>query len=145
MSKVGQTCMMCLLALVLVPTMASAEDIITVYDAADNFSITNGNPNGAWTYGGIGWWLAFHAYDTPGTRSFGGSGLDIWYQAARGVDPGVYYNATASSLTDFGATLAPGDLALDAYLGDDTSWGWPTVRWTAPEACVIDIAATWIN
>jgi len=57
----------------------------------------------------------------------------------------VYYNATASSLTDFGATLAAGDLALDDYLGGDTAWGWPTVRWTAPAAGIIDIAATWIN
>lgn len=106
-----------------------------VYDYAADFSITNGNPNGVWSYGakrkdGNGkptgefvpfdttqssWYLHWYTGNTEG-NTFGG---ETWKNISGGTQYGIPHNSVS--------------LNGDAY---STS----TARWTAPGDGMIDLA-----
>jgi hypothetical protein len=78
----------------------------TVYNAATDYSITHGNPNGVWSYG----WMpsdfsGFNAFTNTVNTLF-----DQWYTPGMSGDgtPAVGYNGTASSA--YG--VAPGQVTL---------------------------------
>jgi hypothetical protein len=130
-----------LVALVL--GLAASVQADVTYNAAADFSITNGNPNGAWSYGT----QTDAGVFTAATRSRdwtarGFSDIQAW---DAGVDdPSVTFNSTNAPLTAFGFTWAPKSLAEDGYGTNGTS-GWSTVRWTAPATALYDIAATFTD
>lgn len=121
---------------------ACAEAETVVYNAADDFSLTNGNPNGAWSYGwcdtGVGP-SVFNPYTTPTTwsgRDPSTPGIDTWTWSG-GYDSSITHNGTSDSLSVFGFTWASNALGLDSYGGSS-----PIVRWTASQAGAVDVAAT---
>jgi len=132
-----------LLMVLALPCVASAWDLV------DDFSITNGNPNGVWSYG-------YYAGGAGGTWTLyddtGDSGTLInWF-----VDPGdtdahgnVNLNYTANTFTQPGWTPGmswrPGQLCVMTpyWFGapDDN----PAVRFTAPATGSYEITANWEN
>jgi len=89
-----------------------------VWDLADDFSIENGNPNGAWSYG---WaptdFSAFYLEPNSSYTAFGGS--PIWYGVAS-----IWKNTTTVD-ADF---VPVGWVALHPGEGEQPS----IARWTAP-------------
>jgi hypothetical protein len=108
------------LAAMLAATSAGAE--LLTWNAATDFSISNGNPNGAWSYGGLAnlhtsTFQAFTAFNSLANGS-----CPEWYVAADGRV--IWKNTTASSA--YG--VAPGQLSLQPGSNQQPS----VVRWTAP-------------
>jgi hypothetical protein len=88
-----------------------------IWDPTAEFSITNGNPNGVWTYG----WMdlgfsTFTPYTTHGTNN--------WYGWGGDQTPTVWLNDTGT--TAYG--VPPGDLSIHPGNGTEPS----VLRWTAP-------------
>lgn len=112
-----------MLTLLLFAVLGSSVSAIT-WDAIGDFSITNGNPNGAWTYGteplGFGTFITYLFGDnTP-------AGNPGWYgwSGHEGHPPEVWYNAQSGNV--YG--VPPGYLSL--HPAPDTA---PSIiRWTAP-------------
>lgn len=118
-----------------------AQATTITYDAATNFSIANGNPNGEWSYGlmsGITPFSAFTAANDWTARDY--AGIESWTTSG-GWDPAVTHNSTGSEIVAFGFTWAPYTLGLDNFYCSD-QLGFTTVRWTAPSAGLCNIAAT---
>ena len=89
----------------------------TTWNATDEFSIANGNPNDVWTYGYMdSGWTAFTAY----TQN---NGTDGWYVS--GIDSWIWLNNRGSE--QYG--VPEGWLALSPGTGGED----PVLRWTAPE------------
>ncbi len=126
------------------PCVASAWDLV------DDFSITNGNPNGVWSYG-------YYAGGAGGTWTLydgtGDSGTLInWFVAPGDTDGhgNVNKNYTANTFTQDtwapGMSWRPGQLCVmapySAYwnpnYNDDSA-----VRFTAPATGSYDIVANW--
>jgi hypothetical protein len=109
------------------------------YDAAAEFSTTN-NPNGVWSYG----WSstlasAFNLYSYNG-KIIPGKNLDLWVDPTHVASycPNVLHNATASTITFSSARWKPGQLSFHPGSNGEYSH----VRWTAPNAGIFNIAAT---
>jgi len=91
------------------------------WDLANDFSTTNGNPNGAWTYGynaGSG----FTAFDSVNSGA--------WVYSGAGYGGAFIYKNLANYLA-YG--IYPGEVSLEADNGT------PEVRWTAPTSGVYTI------
>ncbi len=84
----------------------------TVYDANADFSVTNGNPNGVWTYG----WAAavadlpagLHIYSDEGTAPFGNGDFQRWF------DINNLYENTPTVVKNFGADYDNGNIVIPA-------------------------------
>jgi hypothetical protein len=107
------------------------------YDISNDFSLTNGNPNGVWTYGyetTLG--SALINYDKPSVIG----GLQFWQSTAVQVanDPTDFNNQTNSPIT-FGSFTLPANTAafhpgeLDQY---------SVYRFTAPTAGIYNLSTT---
>ncbi len=91
-----------------------------VYDATADFSITNENPNGAWSYGWMPTDFSQFNLDTVcENRSHG----PVWVRVSGGW-PGIWKNTTGS--TAWG--VPPGFISIDPGLGEEPS----ILRWTSP-------------
>ena len=78
-----------------------------IYDAVADFSITNGNPNGVWSYGYGTPGAAPILYDSTTTSCAGISGLDCWYAAAENAN-----NLPAVGRNDTGAPIITGTVDI---------------------------------
>jgi len=98
------------------------------YDVTADFSTTNGNPNGVWTYG----WEA-----TGGTtfNTYTSNGSNYWAGFLTGDgNPSIYKNLSGGTIHG----LAPGQLAL--HPGPS---GQPSIaRWTAPAGIAPSISVS---
>ncbi|MHB9036890.1 MAG: carboxypeptidase-like regulatory domain-containing protein [Armatimonadota bacterium] len=94
----------------------------TYWSAEPDFSISNGNPNGVWSYGQE----SFTLYTRPGTETFG---LE-WWKPASGDDPNVTHNPTDGIMTAYGSNWPAHSLALHPGFSGEKS----VVRWNAPLA-----------
>ncbi|MDD5705351.1 MAG: VCBS repeat-containing protein, partial [Kiritimatiellae bacterium] len=94
----------------------------TVYDPTGDFSITNGNPNGVWTYG---WMDTSFTSFTPFTKVTMGSGgvNPQWYGWHTDSTPCLWLNKTTGTISD----NPPGWLALHPGPGSEPA----VLRWTA--------------
>jgi hypothetical protein len=103
-----------------------------IYDAAADFSITNGNPNGVWSYG----YLApdtttpLNLYTTTHTNYQGGPGWIGWNNplVGNGTNPSAWKNTTGVTETVGTVQLQPGQLVEHPGPSDEEA----VVRWTAP-------------
>jgi hypothetical protein len=87
-----------------------------VWNPTTDFSLTNGNPNGVWTYG----WM-----DTAFTTFYSDTGFpSVWEGYAGSNGPLIWLNGSASTLNGD----PPGDIALHPGPGTQPS----ILRWTAP-------------
>jgi hypothetical protein len=122
-----------LLALAIFVSM-SMSAMATTYDAATDFSMTNGNPNGAWTYG----WSssltsALNVYSHPYVD---GSGNQVWddpNHVSLGA-PSVFNNPTNNQQ----GTLPPHTAGFHPGSADEFSH----YLWTAPTSGAFSISAT---
>lgn len=114
----------------LVATAASA----AVFDLASDFSVSNGNPNGVWSYGQLDTlsspftpWVISGISEAPYAPS------EFWHSSDPGdSNPTVWHNLTSE--TFFG--IQPGEVSLHP----GSSGQGATVRWTAP---VGDVGVTY--
>jgi hypothetical protein len=135
-----------LIAVIIVAGCLSAQASV-ISNVADDFSIANGNPNGAWTYGKYTGGVdssTFVAYDTSGTNIGIAAGLQ-WWRSGSASDPCATYNPTSATITDdddAGAhawgdiAWAPGAFAVSPANGPSVA------RWTASTAGIVDWTAT---
>ncbi len=112
-----------------------------IYDAAADFSLTNGNPNGVWTYG--------YRPSTPGSAltvfpnsAVQPNGLSAWFDAAYNPlgTPSFAANLTASPVYGAGMTWPPGRLSFHPSPIHDA-----VLRWTSPSRGEWDISALFIG
>jgi hypothetical protein len=110
-----------------------------VFNAADDFSITNGNPNGVWSYGfetTLGG--AFTLYTANSTTTFGNPNFNSWRGNIGGDGtPLVLKNTASTNQQGTGANLNGGELALHPGPGGQIS----IVRLTAPGAATYSLSA----
>ena len=104
----------------------------TVYDAATDFSISSGNPNGVWTYGYGVPGSSFTAFSQTGTACFE-SGFSCW--SSNGYVPLIGVNTNAFTETGGTHAFPAGAMVLHPAYGV-TSGGpnWAILRWTAPSS-----------
>ena len=88
-----------------------------VWNPTSDFSTTNGNPNGVWTYG---WMDTGFTTFTPYTNH----GANNWYGWGSDQSPAVWLNTSTS--TSYG--VPPGYLSIHPGNGTEPS----ILRWTAP-------------
>ena len=129
-------CVACCVGLLLF-VQAGIANATVVYNANDDFSLTNGNPNGVWTYGQTDFAKVYPG--TPGyvmttpwnwesrTDGNGPVNIDAWGMAG-GADPQVTHNGSGAPISDFGCTWGANDIVLDCYGGA------AIVQWKAPVA-----------
>jgi len=122
------------------------EDVVA--DVAKDFSITNGNPNGPWTYGqittNINSQYTLTKYNTGitvniTTANGGTMPLKVWRSGSTS-DPGVHYNPNDDPIytsDPFGSFWPPHTFSF--HPGGTGQYS--TVRWTAPAAGTYDISA----
>jgi hypothetical protein len=127
------------------PSFAQADTAL--YSANDDFSITNGNPNGVWSYGyrsasGASSFSAALYADT--TTHPNNAGCITWSDTHG--DPNILYNPTT---TNFGSPdvwggwyANAGAIVLNPAALEYRTTPQMGVRWTAPEAGTIVIANT---
>jgi hypothetical protein len=114
---------------VVVAVSAAAMARAETWDVAKDFSITNGNPNGAWSYGYSVGFSQFTADTTEGMVANGGVCPD-WGPSNQYGD--IWKNTT--STTSFG--VAPGQVSLSAgYAANAVD----VVRWTAPRDMTVEV------
>jgi hypothetical protein len=77
------------------------------YDAVADFSTTNGNPNGVWSYGYGTPGAAPTLYDSTTTSCAGITGLDCWYSSAENAS-----NLPAVGLNETGAPIISGTVVI---------------------------------
>ncbi len=137
--------MLALLMVLALPCVASAWDLV------DDFSISNGNPNGDWSYGyyaggASGTWTLYNGTGDSGT-------LRNWFVAPSDTDGhgNVNMNYTANTFTQGtwapGMSWRPGQLCLmapySAYWNPNNYDDDTAARWTAPADGTYTITATW--
>lgn len=104
--------------------VAAASTWGATWDPIAEWSITNGNPNGAWTYG---WFNQLGGtFSTNMTAEDRGGGVQVW------VGP------------------APSDAGLikinaDGYLHPGSNGAMPSFRWTAPSAMHVDLQCLYMG
>jgi hypothetical protein len=100
------------------------------YDAVTDFSVTNGNPNGVWTYLDNGTPLAFtHTGQGPSNN------VEYWSN----TQPGVPDNVLVGHTTSGTATLSNTVQFSTTFLTIDPEGHTAGVRFTAPSAGIYDI------
>ena len=118
----------------------SAHSIDTIYNAADDFSLSN--PNGVWSYGYStslgGTFIAF-----PLTNSnYHANGIEAHYFPLSADQPSAIRNSNAVVTTPFCCQpLNPGQLALHPGPAGQFS----IVRWTAPESGNFNLSGNYIG
>lgn len=109
----------------------------TVWDASEQFSILNGNPNGVWTYG----WKPLDATGTLTkyniTGDTGGWGLLQWSSSAN--QSWVCWNSNATPYTVPWGVYWSGH-GIDML--PDSAGNHSCIRWTAPAASWASVAAS---
>jgi hypothetical protein len=121
----------------------------STWDLIDDFSISNGNPNGDWSYG-------YYAGGTSGTWTlYNGTGdsgtLRNWFVAPSDTDAhgNVSMNYTANTFTqpDWtpGMSWRPGQLCVMTPYSFGAPDDDPACRWTAPADGTYTITANWEN
>lgn len=117
---------------------ASTEAALPVYDAANEFSISNGNPNGVWSYGSlptVGG--AFSVF----TESLTIVGLTSWRRNEAGSGaPGFYFNPSVNTFSDGQTTLLSGQLMCAPGTTNLC-----TLRFVVPETARYEIASSFIG
>ncbi len=114
-----------LLSLVVL-AFASLAQAATVYDPATDWSISNGNPNGTWSYlNGSGTLYSRSGMDSAAPAA----GLQ-WWKNPSGDDPNMTYNSTDGELVGWGIHWAPHEIGMGPS-GDPNG---TILRWTAPTA-----------
>jgi hypothetical protein len=118
-------------ACVVLTVLAAATARAETWDVANDFSNTNGNPNGAWSYGTL---ASFNnsqfALDTDAENYFNSSTCPGWY---------AYYGDVWKNVTSTAAgVVAPGQISLavaatSGGIGVDS-------RWTAPSDMTVEVA-----
>ena len=105
--------------------LATASDVS--WNLAADFSVTNGNPNGAWSYGYVDTWSWSGAFLRYQTGNYTGvSGSPIWHTAqTNSPDCGSVFLNRSSDVQE-GA--APGQLSIQPGSNSIPAG----VRWTAP-------------
>jgi hypothetical protein len=113
-----------LIAMLVAAGSASAQ----VWDAKKEFSVDNGNPNGAWSYGwmpvGFGEFTAFVNHGIFGVNP-------QWYGWSGDRCPSVWYNADSVAYNN----IQPGEMSIHPGPGTEPI----VVRWTAPQAFERDV------
>lgn len=128
---------------------ATAAHAGTVWDAVSDFSITNGNPDGAWTYGSSEQTYGFGGYGprgpfAPYSTATATSTLNTW--GGPPPYPGGDYRGSVVAENISGVPYATGGYFLGSLVepgvvllwpsqhgaGAAASWDEPVVRWTAP-------------
>lgn len=102
--------------------------VVNHYDPAADFSITNGNSNGVWTYGSMT--TEFTNFARLNNSLIAPQGYPEW-RAGPSTLPSIWLNTTSSTL--FGVN--PGQLALHPGPGTEPA----VLRWTAPADGLYDI------
>lgn len=108
------------------------------FDANHDFSITNGNPNGVWTYGVGTPGVSFNAFTHTSTGSAGCFEGNFQCWTDNGYVPTIGKNP--DSTPEFGGTHEiPADSLVvhPAYGVIGAGNNWVIVRWTAPAAGTI--------
>jgi len=117
-------------ACVVLTVLAAATARAETWDVANDFSNTNGNPNGAWSYGTLSSSNNFQfTLDTDAEDYFNNSLCPGWY----GYDGCVWKNTTPIAAF----SVAPGQISLCA-----ATWrgGTVDIRWTAPTDLEVEVA-----
>lgn len=99
------------------------------YNATTEFSTTNGNPNGVWSYG----WMPT---DFTSFNSYVNHGTNIWYGWSGDYTPGIWLNT--SGQTSYG--VPAGWLSLHPGNGTQPS----SLRFTAPSDGQYEIDGTFL-
>ena len=112
-------------------------------DLTSEFSVSNGNPNGAWSYGtktsptGV-----FTAFTNSGSGVISGpTTVDFWGNSSVFNVPSVY-KLTAGTLNGYNGGnggIAIGDVALHPGAGNEIA----VIRYTVAATGLYDISATW--
>lgn len=101
-----------------------------LYDFETDFSITNGNPNGAWSYGYRTTLVSSRTlYNNPTSSS----STIAWRSSALGADPNFYKNITGSAFNG----LDPGKVAMHPGPAGELS----SLLFTVPEAGLMTLTA----
>ena len=120
--------MKALLALAL--ASAAVVSNAALYDLANDFSITNGNPNGAWSYGYRNSLTSARTlFDNPATIASGIS----WRSTALGSDPQFYKNLSNGPVN----SLPAGQVAM--HPGPNGQLG--SLLFTSPESGLLNLTA----
>lgn len=112
-------------------------------DLTSEFSVTNGNPNGAWSYGykssstGV-----FTAFTQSGTGAIVGPGtFDFWGNTIAFTVPAAY-KLTAGTLTGYNG--GNGGISVgDVSLHPGSAGEYAVVRYTVASTGLYDISALW--
>ena len=114
----------------------------TIYDAAADFSITNGNPNGVWSYGYFSplTTTPLNLYTTPHFSFLGNPDWIAWNNpsAGDGTVPAAFKNTSSTTEQTGTVKLGPGQLAEHPGPNNEVA----VVRWTAPASGVYIINVT---
>jgi hypothetical protein len=120
---------------------AGSDHKIVCWDAAKDFSISNGNPNGAWSYGcclrrpnGTPGPFTCYALSSTGFLSIP---LVGWHSES--VDPNVTFNPIEASLSKFGITWEPKQISIGP------AYDFSGLRWTAPSNGTFRVVATFTD
>ena len=115
-------------ALILILSVAGVSHATVIADAAADFSILGGNPNGQWTYG----WtttLGGTLNLLPNINSaFFHPDIDAWHEAFSGPHPFIMKNVGVATAQGSTLQLDPGQLGLHPGPSGQLA----VLRWTAP-------------
>jgi len=126
------------LGMSLLPMTYQAQAATTIYDFAADFSTTNGNPNGAWSYGYKP--LDGQSKPTGGFVLFTLNGIIPNAGRAWGYNNGNFEGGGVVWMNEMSYgqyNIAPGHLSLEGDPANTT-----TARWTAPTSGDIDLVVT---
>jgi hypothetical protein len=113
-----------------------------VYNAANDFSISNGNPNGTWTYGYSAPIISapLNVFTTPVNAYLGDPDVILWHTptVGDGSVPAAFKNTSSAPNAFLTVRLQPGQLAEHPGPNGEIA----VVRWTAPVGGTYTINAT---
>lgn len=110
-------------------------------DLTSDFSITNGNPNGAWSYGYMASSPtgAFTAFTSSGTSVVGPGTFDFWSSSMSFTVPAAY-KLVAGTLNGYNGGVGGVSLGqVSLHSGSAGELG--AIRYTAPSAQLVDLSA----
>lgn len=127
------------LSLALAPLFVSS----AFADLTSEFSVTNGNPNGAWTYGfkpsSVG---AFTTFANSGTGAVVGAATFDYWSNTTGFDVPAAYKLTAGTLN--GNNGGNGGISLgDVSLHSGSGGEFGVIRYKVAASGIYNISATW--
>ena len=112
-------------------------------DLTSEFSVSNGNPNGAWSYGvkpsSLG---VFTSFANSGTGAVVGAATFDYWSNSTGFDVPAAYKLTAGTLN--GNSGGNGGISLgDVSLHSGSAGEFGVIRYTVATSGVYDISASW--